>query len=245
MKNLIATTILVLVALSCQKEKLPQQNSLLAQSLNITTALVAATPQLLTKDDNFIAVANMNVTILNGLANKNIPYIMQDTLTLSQYQTMVTRMGFADTTAYNAFLLNMKFKYALLKKTYGTSLNQSVIAEAIDIIREENLSGNPEACKLKYEDCMDGVETTFNTAMWLCLMGGLTGSAATTPIGGGLILVGCGTVATRNAYVGMRQCARRWDICLMEKYEYPDEQEPIFNVPDNFIFQPIKRVIGG
>lgn len=182
--------ILTLVALSCQKEKMPEQATL---NSSVQTENAKASEQL-TNDPNFVKLYNISLPIFNALQHgrNDLTELTNDgKITFKECKTLAPKLGFKDSAALVNYF-NEVYKLAPKIAKAHPNMTSKQCLDAVTQLNQTNLMSNP---------CQDGVIGQFTMDVAECAALGLI------PLVGEVLAGTCmvGALVTYNS--GMQQCA--------------------------------------
>ena len=181
--------ILALVALSCQKQKLPEQ-----QSLNDGKKEAATTASQLLNDPNFVKLYQISLPIFNALKSgrNDLKELYNDTLVFNkECRTLAPKLGFKDSAALVKYFQQVDKLAPKIAKAHPDMTLEACQA-AVAQLNEADFASNP---------CQDAVVGEFMMNVAECAALGLI------PVIGEVLAGTCmvGALMTYNA--GMQACA--------------------------------------
>jgi len=181
--------ILTLVALSCQKEKVPEQQTLNSSS----KAELSATAQLL-GDSNFVKLYNLSLPIFNAIKSgrSDLIELYNDTVVYrKECRTLAPKLGFKDSAALANYFHQVDVLAPKIAKAHP-KMTLKQCQDAVAQLNTTNFASNP---------CQDGVIGQFTMDVAECAALGLI------PFVGEVLAGTCmvGALITYNA--GMQACA--------------------------------------
>lgn len=179
----------MLIAVSCQKEKMPEQ-----AALNSTQTENAKSAEHLANDPNFVKLYNISLPIFNALQHgrNDLTELTNDgKVTYKECRTLAHKLGFKDSaTLVNYF--NQVYQLAPKIAKEHPNLNSKQYLDAVTQLNQTNKMSNP---------CQDGVIGQFTMDVAECAALGLI------PLVGEVLAGTCmvGALITYNS--GMQSCA--------------------------------------
>lgn len=182
--------ILMLVAVSCQKEKIPQQQ---AQSSKTVIESSATASQLL-NDPNFVKLYNISIPIFNALrqGRTDLVELYNDMLVYSkECSTLALKLGFKDSAALAKYFQQVNALAPKIAKAHP-KMTLKQCQDAVTKLNQTDLAANP---------CQDAAEGEFVMNVAECAALGLI------PLVGEALAGTCmvGALMTYNA--SMQACA--------------------------------------
>lgn len=182
--------ILMLVALSCQKEKVPEQS---AVSSTVQQESATASTQLM-NDPNFVKLYNISLPIFNALQHgrNDLTELTNDgEITYKECKTLAPKLGFKDSAALANYFRQVDMLAPKIAKAHP-NLTLRQYQDAVTQMNKTSLVSNP---------CQDAVIGQFTMNVAQCAALGLI------PVVGEVLAGTCmvGALITYNA--GMQACA--------------------------------------
>ena len=182
--------ILMLVALSCQKEKVPEQS---AMSSTVQQESATASIQLM-NDPNFVKLYNLSLPVFNALqqGRNDLTELTNDgEIKYKECKTLAPKLGFKDSAALANYFRQVNMLAPKIAKAHP-NLTLRQYQDAVIQLNKTSLVSNP---------CQDAVIGQFTMNVAQCAALGLI------PVVGEVLAGTCmvGALITYNA--GMQSCA--------------------------------------